>query len=127
MYAITKLNSGKWLVQCQIQDGTERWEEDTLDKAVCSLITAARTLNHDYIRIDDIRLHEEQPRPVTRTQDGQILSEDEEKLLADIRRGDKKVLETDHFLLRYRITQAEADLLLAIREGKAQVVRTRQS
>lgn len=120
MYDIWKLLNGKWYVECRIQDGTERWEEPTREKAVQSLIQAARTLNGSYIREDDISFGEEEPPPVTRSGD-RILSTEEVKLLSDISRGAKVPLEFDHYLLRYRITKEEADLLINIREGKLRV------
>jgi hypothetical protein len=123
MYSITKLQNGEWLVECRIQDGTERWREKSRQEAVHSLISGARVLNHSYIREDDISFYEEQPKPPTVTQGGTVISAEDEKLLSDIKRGAKKVLDFNHYLLEYRITEQEAQMLLDIREGKLTVSR----
>ncbi len=44
-YTITRLGQDKFACAVMIQDGWERWEEKTLDKAVQSVIGAAKTLN----------------------------------------------------------------------------------
>jgi hypothetical protein len=121
MYNITKLLNGEWYVECRIQDGTERWHKASRQEAVHSLISAARTLNGSYIREDDISFHEEERQPPTVTQSGKAISTEDEKLLNDIRRGAKKVMDFDHYLLRTRITEKEANMIVDIREGKLHV------
>ena len=122
MFYITKLLNGKFLCECVIQDGTERWHEDTEEKAVQSLIQGARVLNGSYIRADDITWQTEVEKVPTRSITGRVISANQEKLLDDIDRGAKKVLEFDHFLLKYRITKDEAEMVVKIREGKLRVV-----
>jgi hypothetical protein len=117
MYDIMRRLDGKWAVSCRIQDGTEHWVEDTREKAIHSLISAARSLNGTYIREDDIMFEEENSPLVS----SKPISIEEEELLSDIRRGAKKVLDFNHYLLRYRITEEEADMLINIREGKLRV------
>jgi hypothetical protein len=121
MYDITRLLNGEWLVECRIQDGTERWREKSREAAVHSLISGARVLNHGYIREDDISFHEEQLQPPTFTPGGKVISKEDEQLLSDIKRGAKKVIDFDHYLLKYRITEKEAEILVDIREGKRTV------
>lgn len=116
MYYITKLLNGDWLVECMIQDGWERWREFSRENAIHSLIRAAKTLNGAYIREDDIK---ELTEPEVKAP---LLPDSELQLLTDIKRGTKKVLEFDHYLLKYRITQEEADIILAIREGRLKVI-----
>jgi hypothetical protein len=123
MYTITQLTNGKWHCEVVIQDGTERWDHDTREEAVRSVISGARVLNGSYIREDDITFLVQPPKVPVVTQAGIPISEADEKLLQDIRRGAKKVLDFDHFLLKYRLTREEADLIVDIREGKARVIR----
>lgn len=99
MYWITKLNNGKYLCEVRIQDGTERWTEESEDEAVHSVIQGARVLNGSYIRRDDISIWNEPPKQPN------TVSDEDMKLLSEIRRGAKKVLDFDHYLLKYRITQ----------------------
>lgn len=78
MYRITQLTTGMFLCECQIQDGTESWQEAIRQEAVQSLIRAARTLNGVYIREDDIEFcYEKKYKLVDNTTD------DEKKLLED--------------------------------------------
>lgn len=121
MYSITRMLDGSWYCECRIQDGTERWSHKSRQEAVHSLISGARTLNGSYIREDDIAFYEQPPQPVCVTTNGKVISKEDEKLLSDIRRGAKKVLEFDHYLLKYRITEKEAQMLLDIREGNLHV------
>jgi len=123
MYSITQLNNGKWYCEVRIQDGTERWEKDTREETVRSVISGARVLNGSYIREDDISFHIQPPKMPVVTQAGVPIFEADEKLLLEIKRGAKKVLDFDHYLVKYRITQDEADLIVDIREGKARVMR----
>jgi len=123
MYSITQLTNGKWYCEVVIQDGTERWEHDTREEAVRSVISGARVLNGSYIREDDISFHVQQPKVPWVSNAGVPISDADENLLREIRRGAKKVLDFDNYLLKYRITQEEADLIIDIREGKARVIR----
>jgi len=99
MFSITQLTNGKWYCEVVIQDGTERWERDTREEAVRSVISGARVLNGSYIREDDISFHVQPPKIPVVTQSGIPISEADEKLLQEIRRGAKKALDFDHYLL----------------------------
>lgn len=56
MYSIVELGDTGKLFQCicRVQDGTERWIEETREKAVSNLIGAAKTLNGATINEEDI-------------------------------------------------------------------------
>lgn len=112
MYQITMLTNGEWLVECMIQDGWERWHEKTKQEAIYSLIQAAKTLNGSYIREDDITMMAIPDSPVP------VINPKDVQLLEDIRRGAKKVLDFDHYFFKYRITEHEAKMIVAIREGR---------
>ncbi len=47
MYRIIYGRDGKYHCEGRLQDGTERWTNDTLDEAVDSLKKFARTMNGD--------------------------------------------------------------------------------
>jgi len=119
MYQITHLSDGSWLVECMIQDGWERWNESCRENAIHSLIAAARVMNGAYIREDDIQ-HFVQPAAAMPTKED--MPEADLKLLADIKRGAKKVLDFDHYLLKYRISEEEAKMVVDIREGKLRLL-----
>ena len=119
MYAITQLLSGKWYCQCMVQDGCDRWEEDTREEAVRSLIRAARSVNSAYIREDDIVFQKQDPKPPVSEETK--LSTFDEKMLREIKSGQLKVLPFDHYLLKYRITEKEAEMMVKVREGEAYV------
>lgn len=112
MYKITKiLNENRWLCEVRIQDGTERWSENDRQKAICSIISSARVLNNDYISEEQIVMVDQQPvlpRQITK---------EEEKLLQDIKSGNKVVLDFDDYRLKYNITRKECEMLQNIREG----------
>ena len=56
MYWITKLLNGKFYCEGRVQDGTERWEEPTLEKAVKSMKVFAKMCNRDKrLGVKDIR------------------------------------------------------------------------
>lgn len=117
MYYITRKSNGDWLCAVTIQDGTERWEKKTRKEAVESVISGARVLNHSYIHEDDINISEEVPLSPERK-----ITEEDWKLLQDIKRRAKIVLEHNDYRIKYRITQKEADLIIDIREGKKKVI-----
>lgn len=54
MYSIVELGDKRFQCICRIQDGIERWTEDTRDKAIRSLINAAKTMNWVTITEKDI-------------------------------------------------------------------------
>lgn len=56
LYSIVELGDSEKLFQCacRIQDGTERWTEDTREKAVTNLIGAAKMMNGATITEKDI-------------------------------------------------------------------------
>lgn len=119
MYRITKMIDGSWCVECGIQDGTERWSENNRKEAVQSLIRGARTLNHAYIREDDITFSEEKS---SESQHTEHVSAADLELLQKIRYGHKVVLDYNDKRLEYRITDVECELIVAIREGKKHVI-----
>ena len=115
MYTITQKLDGTFLCCVRMQDDTERFVEPTREKAIQSVIQSARVLNHSYIREDDIEFFQETHSPT-------LLSAEDKQLLDDIKRGAKVVLDFDHYLLKYRITEFEAEQLVRIREGDLRVV-----
>jgi hypothetical protein len=102
-----------------IQDGYERWTEPTREKAIHSMIQAARVLNGSYIHADDIAIGRQMPV----SKKDQYISEEEYQLIQDIRSGRKKVLPFDHWSLKYRVTKDEVQTLIQIREGELKVVQ----
>lgn len=54
MYSIIELGNSDYLCICRIQDGVERWKETIKEKAVHSLINAAKVLNWTTITEKDI-------------------------------------------------------------------------
>lgn len=117
MYSVIALPNGKYQCNCRIQDGTERWEKATLEEALQSMVQAARVMNGSYIRHDEIEVHASSPiRPTANT-----VSDEDMALLLDIKREAKVVLEHNHYLLKYRLTEEECRLVQAIREGDAKV------
>lgn len=121
MYIITQRNDGKWLCSVMIQDGWEQWEENSRQEAIHSVISGARVLNHSYIHESDINFQVEEPKKNVVTSNNMVLNEQDEKTLNDIKRGELKVLPFDHYLLKYRITKEEAELLIQLREGKVKI------
>jgi hypothetical protein len=119
MYTITELRNGKFHCEVRIQDGTERWDHDTRQEAIYSVIQAARVLNGSYIHDEDIAFLKEQAPPLA-----VHISKEDQKLLEDIKRGDLKLLPFDDYLIRYRITREEAETIIDIREGRVRVVRS---
>lgn len=111
MYRILKALSGKMTAECQIQDGTERAEFTDETEAFHWLIKSARVFNGDFIRNDDIeRLDMVIVDPPPPSQEDQLL-------LEKIRRKELVVVPFDDKRLRCRITDAECDMLIEIREG----------
>ena len=119
MYIITEGLDGLWHCELMIQDGWERWTAHSREEAITSMIKGARTLNHGYIREDDITFQKQRPKPPVYQQDGMVLSAEDEKLLREIKSGQKKVLAFDDPILKYRITEKEAEMIVAVREGDA--------
>lgn len=116
MYTIIRLLNGEWAIECRIQDGTERWRKPTRKAAIQSLISAARTLNGSYITEDSITFMEQEEQPP------RTMTADEAKLLDDIRAKRKILVDHDDKRLRYNITDKECDMIVAIREGRLDVV-----
>ncbi len=56
MYQVTQLQAGGFTCWGMVQDGSERWEERTLKKAVDSMIVFAKVMNHSTITQDDISI-----------------------------------------------------------------------
>ena len=59
MYTIYLLLSGKFYCMGKLQDGTERWEEDTLEEAIKSMKSFAKALNGTKIKKKDIEFFKE--------------------------------------------------------------------
>jgi len=116
MYNITELLSGNWHCAVGIQDGTERWTENSRTEAVQSVIAAARVLNGSYINQDDISFHRQQ-----QLQDQRVVSEDDWNLLQEIRRGAKIVLDHTDPRIRYRLTPEDCETIIKIREGEISI------
>ena len=112
MYYITRLLNGEWQCFCRIQDGKELWVEKTREKAIQSLIAAARVLNGSYIREDDIEFFEQE-----NTIRESKVSEEDVKLLELIRTKHKIVLDFNDPRIEMRITPDECNLIRKIREG----------
>lgn len=116
MYKIIKIIEAedKIIYRCEvvIQDGKERWDELDKEKAIFSVIKAARVLNGTYIGKEDIEFVETQYQPVHMTID-------QRKILEDIRRGEKILLDHTDMRVKMRITDEECRMILAWREGEA--------
>ena len=112
-YRVIKKYDGTFACEIMIQDGWERWTEKTLDIAIGSVVAAARAYNHVYIHRNEVVVFEEEP-PLPKTCQADL------DLLSDIKRGAKIVLDCRDYRVDYRITQEEADLILAVREGRVQ-------
>lgn len=98
-----------------IQDGTEAWHEDTLEDAVYSIISAARTLNGMYIHESDItKFPYAKKSPLN-------VSERDFKILNDIHTGKLTTINPNHPILKYGISEKEAEWIVAIREGRAKL------
>lgn len=122
MYSIQQKTTGQWHCECVIQDGTERWDEDTREAAVRSLIRAARTLNGSYITEKDINFKQIKPEVLPQ----RVVSEDEWELLTAIKNRSKIVLDYNDLRVLYRILPEECEMIVKIREGDLIVV-TNQS
>ncbi len=70
MYSIVELGDSGKLFQCicRIQDGTERWTEDSRQKAVRSLIGAAKVMNGATISESDIYFEPRIPHSTSSTE-----------------------------------------------------------
>jgi hypothetical protein len=121
LYAVIAKPNGKYICECGIQDGTERWEEDTLEEALQSVVRAAKTLNGTYLRPDQIARLTQQELPVERA-----VSDEDWQLLEAIKSKHKVVLDHDHHLIKYNLSQGECELIQALREGNA-IVTWRRS
>ena len=111
MYWVHELLNGKWGCSVRIQDGTEEWTEDTREKAVQSVISGARVLNGSYITESDITFLKQEPPPA------RVISEEDWRLLQDIKRGAKVVLDHSDKRIRYRISDEDCETIIKIREG----------
>lgn len=54
MYMVTEVGPGDFLCEVMIQDGHERWHENSLKKAKESVISAAKVLNGTVIGDDGV-------------------------------------------------------------------------
>jgi hypothetical protein len=120
MYTITELLTGKWYCELMVQDGYERWHENTREEAVQQMIKGARILNNSYIREDDITFQQQRPKPLISTHS---ISVEDDQLLKDIKGGRQIVLPFDHYFFQYRITKEEGEMLVKIREGDLVVTK----
>jgi hypothetical protein len=117
MYWITAMRDGTFWCEGRVQDGTERWSKPTRKRAVQSMIKFARVMNGSMIREDDIGFSTEEP-PEPR-----VVSEEDWQLLQAIKSKAKVVLPCDHYLLKYRITEQECQMVQEIREGEVHIRR----
>lgn len=65
MYTIYLLENGKFECHGMVQDGTERWTEDTLEKAIKSMIEFAKYGNHAKITKKNISFKKPIQRVIT--------------------------------------------------------------
>lgn len=114
MYTIY-CEANKYRCEVRIQDGTERWEKPGLEEAVKSVIQAARIMNGTYITQKDIEI-------IYVPKSTPIVSEEDFKLLQDIKRGAKIVLDYGDPRIRMNISEEDCDLIVRIREGDVRVV-----
>lgn len=125
MYSINVLPGGIFECLCRIQDGTERWEENSLENAISTMISAAWTMNGTRINRTMITVNncdESYDERYKRGVKSSMLSEDA-KLLDSIKTGHSKVLPFDDFRLKANLLPEEVDMIFAIREGRAKVVQ----
>jgi len=115
MYLIQELLDGTYQCSLSIQDGTERWCKRTKTEAIQSMITAARIWNGCYITPKEIK---EIPFTTTKRHE---FSPEEEKLLFQIKSGEKVVLNFDDKRIRYNITDEDCELIISIREGTTRI------
>lgn len=116
MYAITKLQNGKWHCSLMLQDGYEEWDEDTREKAVQSLISGANYGNHDFIREDMINFYEEPPKTPN------LVSDEDFQLLMDLKSKRKIALDFDDYRLKYNLSENECKMVQDIREGRKSIL-----
>lgn len=109
-YTVTKLQLNVW--ECVMQSGDQKdsWRAETMEKAAKLLIKYARELNDEYISMADISVYDYDPE-VDRNADAN-------KLLSAVENGEIFVFHKSHPIVKYRITQDEADLIVGIREGR---------
>lgn len=136
MYTINQTPTGKFACSLTIQDGTERWERDTLEEAVTSVITAARVMNGTYLLREEVTIsqcpecgyqpgdpgeHSDYSCKLGMSSSVKVVptcTESERKLLDSINTGHKVVLDANDTRIKYRITTYECETILQLREGK---------
>lgn len=59
MYRIIETLDGKIRCECQVQDGTERWESRDIETAIREMKSTAKALNHIKIKKSDIAMLKE--------------------------------------------------------------------
>jgi hypothetical protein len=120
MYKIFVARDGTCVCECEIQDGRETCTAPNRQIATYKLIQMARMLNHAYIREDDIEYLNTPSRPKEDCEGCQ-----EWKVMRDrISRGEVRVVEVIMSKpFQYRITDEECEMVVAIREGRQEVVR----
>ena len=85
MYEVVELADGSWYCYGRVQDGTESWKA-TLDNSIKSMIQFARVSNGTYIKRGDIT--------ITRYKQNRLVSEEDWKLLQDIKH--RRLVVLDH-------------------------------
>lgn len=111
MYTITELLDGRWHCSVRIQDGTETWTKDTKKEAVASVISGARVLNGVNINSSFIEFEKQEPPPT------RVIDETDFRLLEDIKRKAKIILDCNDYRLTYNLTKKECEMVQDIREG----------
>lgn len=118
MYKIHVARDGTCVCEVRIQDGVERFPAPNRQKAIYKTISAARVLNHDYIKEEDIQFNDV-PLPPK-----ECPACEEWKVTRNrLSNGEVQMIETCDPRLAYKITAAECDLILDIREGRATVIK----
>lgn len=101
----------RYLSEVRYQDGTDRREFDDEQQAVEYIIASARAYNHEYIRKDDITY-----RLVTNDCNDTNM----QSLLNNIQHTLNEI-KNNNPAIKYRITEEECKIIIALREGKCKI------
>lgn len=118
MYSIVEKLDRTWVCEVRIQDGIERFTEQSRQEAIFSVIKSARILNGTYITEKDIEfLKEWAPAPGEEPGGRELAADANRTLLDKIRRKELVVLPHNDPRVAMNITPEECDLIRQIREG----------
>jgi hypothetical protein len=115
MYQITERYDGDWACEVEVQDGVERWVEETKDRAIGAVVSAAWTLNGARIRRDEVTVV---PFAIASGPGDKSVTASNAQLLRNITSGHLVVLEATDPRIAYRLSDDELDNIIAIREGR---------